>query len=317
MIASVSSYAVLLSLTAQQSQTTVSQGGQVVASVTTTSVSVSTDIVSLSSQAQALLGQGNAVASPYEKFMPTRDGFSSAALAAAVTDPGAESFSAGKTFAQVATAARAELDKEYTAMKASGKPFDYNSMEGKDWYSLFGNLDRRALAAVRANEGGQFTKQEQDIASSIMSQQQGLAMGLYSGPTRLEGSFVDKFADDEPARDRANAAWLDGVSNDEKATIPWAMARAGAQTALKSELDIPNAGGSVDFSKFESENPLVKLIAAAMDTMRQGGARMQNKGMVETADDLKKQPWFEGFADQLAPAIAQTKSMYQGPAGDD
>ncbi|HEY4161667.1 MAG TPA: hypothetical protein VGM59_01310 [Dongiaceae bacterium] len=268
-------------------------------------------ILDLSVTAQMTLSQTTTAAasdpadSYYEQFFPTRDGFSSAALAAAVTDPGAESFSSGKTLDEVAASARASMDANYSAMAAGGKPFDYNSNEGDDWYSLMGNLDRRALYAVSSNQGGQFTQQEQGIAQSIMSQQQGLAMGLYSGPTRLAGNFADPYGGDNPARFAAAVHWLDGVSNDEKSSVAWAMSRASAQTAYDWTTDDSQPKQDLD-----SENPLVKLIRTAMETMKQGAARDHTNGNVNTADDLKKQPWFQGFDDQLDDAIAQTKALY-------
>jgi hypothetical protein len=242
----------------------------------------------------------------YEQFFPTRDGFSSSALAAAVSDPGAESFSSGKTLDEVAASARASMDANYSAMAAGGKPFDYNSNEGDDWYSLMGNLDRRALYAVSSNQGGQFTQQEQDIAQSVMSQQQGLAMGLYSGPTRLQGNFADPYAGSNSARFAAAAHWLDGVSNDEKSSVAWAMSRASAQTAYDWTTD----DSGQPKQNLDSENPLVKLIRTAMETMKQSASRDHTNGRITITDDLKKQPWFQGFEDQLDNAVAQTQALY-------
>jgi len=127
------------------------------------------DTVTLSPAAQAAVTAiSDSSVSYYAQFFPTRDRSPATALAAAIVDPGAESISKGKTKEQVATAARASMDAKYKEMQASGKPFDINSNEGKDWYSLMGNLDRRALYSVSSNQGGQFSKDEQDIAQSIM-----------------------------------------------------------------------------------------------------------------------------------------------------
>ncbi|UKJ74159.1 hypothetical protein [Azospirillum brasilense] len=171
----------------------------------------------------------SAAAGPYAAYFPTRDGKPATALAKAVSDPGAVSSSAGLSGPALAKDARARMDAQYEAMKSSGKPFDFDSFEGRDWYSLMGDLDRRTLEAVRSNAGGQFSKQEQDIAQSIMAQQEGLAMGLYNGPISQEASFTDPFRGDEAARRKANLAFLDAVSTEEKSSTEWATRRAAAQ----------------------------------------------------------------------------------------
>lgn len=267
---------------------------------------VTEDTITLSSAAKANASLSSTSTSYYAQFMPTRNGFSSKNLAAGVTDPSAEPFSGGKTIDQVASAARNELDTEYAAMEASGQPFDVNSWEGKDWYSLMGKLDRRALYAISSNQGGQFTQEEQGIASSIMDQQQGLATGLGGGPIRLEGSLVDKYSNDETGRLKATMNFLDNVSNDEKTSIRWAFYRASAQTAYGWQTeDQGKTSENVD-----SENPLVKLLMSAMATMKEDGRGTTN-GIIKTADDLKNQSWFKGFENQLDAAIDATQKMYQ------
>lgn len=268
--------------------------------------------ITLSDQAQTLLAaQASASANYYAQFFPTRDGSSATALAVAVTDPGAQSSSSGKSLQQVAADARANMDAKYAAMKASGKPFDYNSSEGKDWYTLMADLDRRSLYAVSSNQGGQFSKQERDMAQSIMSQQQGLAMGEYNGPTRLAGSFVDPFGGDVAAQLEAGIKFLDRVSNDEKTSIAWAVSRASDQRGY--ELGIQSDGKAP--KNYNSENPLVKLIRAAMATMDNNLGRGTSVGRIETVNDLKSQPWFQGFESQLDGAIQQTQAMYQNAPG--
>ena len=81
------------------------------------------------------------------------------------------------------------MDNKYHQMRETGEPYGTQNFEGKEWYSLMGDLDRRALYAVASNEGGHFSKDEQSIARDIMNGQQGMAMGLYNGPTRLAGEF--------------------------------------------------------------------------------------------------------------------------------
>jgi len=169
----------------------------------------------------------------FEIYMPVRQGFASNNLATAVTDPSAEPFSSGKTKSEIVGAARKAMDSRNTAMAESGAPFRPKSNEAVDWYSVFGDLDRRALNAVRTDETGVFSKEEKEIAQSIMIQQQSLAMGLYHGPTRLAGSFAakdDVDPSDHMAIGKAGALWLDQVSLEEKTTSSeWMEQRAAAQ----------------------------------------------------------------------------------------
>lgn len=204
-------------------------------------------IVSISAQAlAALAGQSDTVANRYTACFPTRDGASAAALANAVTHPGATSSSTGLSFSAVAADARARMDAEYAAMKDGGQPFDMNSYEGKDWYSLMGDLDRRSLYAVSSNTGGQFTQQEQDMASSIMSQQQGLAMGLYSGPTRQASQFNDPFAGNDTGRFAAASTFLQGVSAEEKQSGAW-LQQSTLVARLAAQDDDENAAKPMTF----------------------------------------------------------------------
>jgi len=265
-------------------------------------------VVSLSVQAQTIVATNSAApaaASPYARYFPTRDGAPASALATAVSNPGAVSSSAGKSFDQVAKDARARMDAVYAAMEKGGKPFDYNSHEGKDWYSLMGDLDRRSLYAVSSNAEGLFTKQEQDMAQSIMSQQQGLAMGLYNGPISQEGTFTDRFLGNDAQRMKAGVAFLDGVSDEEKTSITWGVSRASAQISYEwlSERD-GNPPEDLD-----TENPLAKLIKAAMNTMKGSEERGWTRGNIGTAEELKSQPWFQGFESQLDDALRKTREM--------
>jgi hypothetical protein len=267
-----------------------------------------TDTVTLSPAAQAAVtAKPNSSVSYYSQFFPTRDGSPATALATAIVDPGAESISKGKTKEQVASAARASMDAKYKEMRDSGKPFDINSYEGKDWNSLMSDLDRRALYSVSSNQGGQFSKEEQDMAQSIMSQQQGWAMGLPSGPTRLVEGIPDPFNGGNAARMYSAVKWLDSVSNDEKASVPWAVSRATAQIFFEANVDRQNQTPE----NLDSESPMVKLIKSAMDTMKGNPERGVTTGLLTNKDDLKRQTWFQGFEDQLDDAQRRTEELYQ------
>lgn len=205
-----------------------------------------------------------------------------------------------KSFGQVAQDARASMDAQYAAMKASGKPFDINSCEGKDWNTLMGGLDRRSLYAVRSNEGGQFTKEEQTIAQSLMAQQEGLAMGLYSGPTSKIGAFTSPFGSISDGF-KNGVHFLDSVSSEEKSSVEWAIKRASAQityeSAAESEHKIPE--------KLDSGDPFVQLITTAMKSMKHHPDAAMTTGSLTTIDDLKRQPWFKGFESRLDQVLQQ------------
>lgn len=262
------------------------------------------DKISLSPAAMALSAANSRSVEYYEQFFPTRDGYSATALAATIVDPGIETFSEGKSATEVAQAARDSLDSAYKQMKAEGEPFDYNSFEGKDWYSAMGNLDRRALSAVANNSQGLFSKQEQDIAQSIMTGQQGWAMGLPNGPTRLVKGLPDAFGGDHTARMKAAANWLDKASTDEKTTIEWASQRASVEISYEWITGQPA-------QDMRSENPLVQLIKSAMDTMKDNPERGRSTGIIRDKQDLSQQPWFAGFEDRLDTAIRNTEEYYR------
>ena len=172
----------------------------------------------------------------YRSFFPAREGFDTTALAAAAIDPSSVSSSADKSIDEVAADARARMDAKYLSMQGSGQPFGWASVEGRDRNALFGDLDRRSLLAVRENVGGLFSSQEQEAARSLMSQQQGLGMGLYSGPTSQQARFHDPYAESLVSRFRAAAAWLDSVSVDEKRTGEWIQQRSAVSGSLRNAL---------------------------------------------------------------------------------
>ena len=241
------------------------------------------------------------------QFMPTYEGFSAANLAAGVLDPSLETFSLGKDFNQVATDARANLDKNYGKLNAIGKPYMKESTPPIVANSLYGELDRRALYAVSSNEGGLFTDHEQKIARNRMSQQQGLAMGLYSGPTSEKSKFIDPFRGEHDQQFKAGIIFLDGVSNEEKAgSIEFAFQRAGLQEAYE-RLSVEKGNAPEDFN---IDHPLVNLILAARSAVDGDYQLDFTKGPIRSADDLKRQSWFSGFEGLLANAIQKTKNLY-------
>ena len=204
-----------------------------------------------------------------------------------------------KSFAQVALDARASMDSQYAAMKASGKPFDMDSKGGKDMYTLMNNLDRRSLYAVKSNEGGQFTKEERVIAQIIMGQQVEYAMDLPSkAGTFLSSSsnFAEGF--------KNGIRLLDNVSSEEKSSLEWAIGRASAQIAYENAAEVENKAPE----KLDSEDPIVQLITAAMKAMKHHPNTAWTTGSLTTADDLKRQPWFKGYESQLDQLMQQMQN---------
>src|SRR5262245_40288443 len=167
-------------------------------------------------------------------------GFSTKAKAAA-------SSGAQKDFASVAKDARATLDAGYRTLGKTGDVYT----TGEEWKVAFGGTGRRSLYAVASNEGGQVSKEEQGAAQYLMAQQQGAAMGLDADAIR--------FQDDPAAGYKAGIAFLDGVSDEEKASFAWAVQRAASQYAY--EVLMRRDGKEPEV--LDSTNPVVKMIKGA------------------------------------------------------
>jgi hypothetical protein len=203
-------------------------------------------LISLSNSAlTALRAQQVTETSDYTAYFPTRQGFDASALAVAVGKPDTSGSSAGKSFADVASDARARMDAKYAAMEAAGRPFNAAGNESADGYSLMGDLDRRSLYAVASNAGNRFSAQEQTIARTVMNQQLGLAMGHYTGPADQAASFKDPFGSDVGARFAAAKAFLDGASGEEKQSAQWQQQNAlVSQVATQQNNGIAAASGT-------------------------------------------------------------------------
>jgi hypothetical protein len=162
-------------------------------------------------------------------FFPVRPGMNADALVLGVTQPGAVSSSKDKTFPEVATDARKRMDEKYAQMKAGDKPYS-GSIEDRN--ALMGDLDRRSLNAIATNEGGQFSKDEQDAAKALMQQQARLASGYYSGPEDQKKNWKDPFANDPIGRAKAALNFLENMSPEEKNTPEWLSQHMSLQDAL-------------------------------------------------------------------------------------
>jgi hypothetical protein len=245
----------------------------------------------------------------YQQFRPTHEGFSSYNMALGIVDPSAQPFSQNRSFEDVAKAARESIDNNHQKLKDIGKPYSYVTTTSEDQYSLFGELDRRALYAVASNEGGLFSKEEQSSAKDIMGGQQGMAMGLYNGPTALSGKFyaLPPISNSDHARSyKAGIQFLDNAPAEEKGRdLQWAIQRASVQFGYESTT------GTKGFGQYDSDNPLVKLIKAALDNawMHEGKGNT-DMGNLHYADELKSRSWFTAYADKYDAAAAMASKMY-------
>ena len=266
-------------------------------------VSLSADaILVLSSIAPSQVSRS----SYYERFFPTRDGFSAANLAAAVTDPSAQPFSENRSFAEVAESARASLNEKYQLMNESGQPYETNSYEGIDSSSAFSELDRRALYAVASNEGGLFSEREQRIATSLMSRQQGLGNGALQRPHAADRRVrPSQHGRSRPIAEVGHPVLGRRKQRGESWLIFLGEQRAATQRSYETEM----AGRGEVPEDIDTEHPLAKLIKAALEES-EDKPDFASRGNVELEADLLRQSWFHGFEDQLDRAIAQTRELF-------
>ena len=239
----------------------------------------------------------------YRQFMPTYAGFSADNIAAGVENPSLETFSEGKDAVQVAMDARASLDKNYEKLYAICKPFSLGSTRSEDVNSLFGE----ALYLVSSNKDGLFSKGEQNLARNKMSQQQGLAMGLYNGPSSEKSKFVDPYLGDNVEKFKAGIQFLDKVGNEEKATsIEFALQRASLQNAYENGA----RKQGITAEDFSTDHPLVLLILAARNAVNGDLSGGFSEGLITTAQQLQEQSWFDDYKDQLAQALQESEELY-------
>ncbi len=244
---------------------------------------------SSASQSAAETGSGGRVVQDTVSISPQ-----AAALAAAQP----------KTFQQVTGDARAHLDGVY-----ADKPVDLHTAGQEEMDRLMGGLDRRSLFAISSNSGGLFSADEQEMAKSIMSDQQAAAMGL-TGPM---GS-VSMTMDPTPGT-AAGIRFLDSVSEEEKQSMEWKVGRAGMQWAYESTFDQKHKGEMME--DFTIDDPLVKMLVAGFHSMETQAPRPMVTGLyVKDLEDLKNMPLFDGgyFTKERDAAIAEYLSREDAQA---
>lgn len=102
---------------------------------------------------------------------------------------------------------------------------------------------------------------------------------------------------------------MDQVSNEEKgSSIEFAHQRASLQRAY--ETTFREHGGTPE--DLSIDHPLVILLFDAMRSAEGDLQRGQTFGPIRDMDDLKRQPWLEGFTNRLDGTVQKTRDMYLG-----
>ncbi len=131
-----------------------------------------------------------------------------------------------KSFAAVTTDARSALDGLYAAAKVKG-PIDANGQTTVDLSSL----DRRSLFAIATNNGGKFSPDEQKVASTELGNRFSQALAPAAATSKLTGDFGPVY--------KAALDYLDGASDEEKATATWSAQRAAVLKGLQATQQNP------------------------------------------------------------------------------
>lgn len=199
-----------------------------------------------------------------------------------------------KDFATVAKEARSAIDAAYERLgKENGA-----SLSLQERLSVFATMDRRSLYAVASNAGGHFSREERFGAEDAMELQFQQARGV----DPFNPASIPTTATGMAAASKAGITFLDGVSDEEKGSVTWAAYRATAQNFYEA---VSQGAGEVP-ENLDSDNPLVKVLKAAMTVARGDPARDRTEGRMDTLDGLKNQPWAKGFEVQIDQAFRES-----------
>ncbi|MCC8974247.1 hypothetical protein [Bradyrhizobium brasilense] len=133
-------------------------------------------------------------------------------------------------FAAVTSDARITLDRLYTVAGVKAPIVDGNTTID------LSTLDRRSLFAISTNNGGKFTPDEQAVAATELKQRFDKAMEPSLATTRLTGDYSISY--------KAALDYLDGASDEEKATATWASQRAAVLKGYQATQQDPNTAPS-------------------------------------------------------------------------
>jgi hypothetical protein len=134
--------------------------------------------------------------------------------------------SAAKPIANVVADARTVLDGLYTAAKVAG-PLDAQGNATVDLSAL----DRRALYAMAANNGGSFTPDEQKVAGAELGNRLNAALMPSTRTAQLTGDFSGIY--------RAALDYLDAAGPEEKATASWSAQRNAVLKGVQATQQAP------------------------------------------------------------------------------
>ncbi|SFF51939.1 hypothetical protein SAMN04487844_1246 [Methylobacterium sp. yr596] len=119
---------------------------------------------------------------------------------------------------------------------------------------MFSGLDRRALYAIKSNEGGKFSAVEQDMAKTEMRDRLHADTGI--DVINVDGKLAPGL--------KKVINYLDNVSIEEKGSFDWAKQRGEAQADYEARSRFEGE----EPEKIDSTNPAVKLIKAALDSLK-------------------------------------------------
>ena len=133
---------------------------------------------------------------------------------------------ASKDFTTVTSEARAALDALYAAAKVKG-PIGADSKATVDLSSL----DRRSLFAVATNNAGKFSPDEQKAATTELGNRFDNVLAPAAATSKLTGDFSSLY--------KAALDYLDGASDEEKATATWSAQRDAVLKGVQATLQNP------------------------------------------------------------------------------
>jgi hypothetical protein len=131
-----------------------------------------------------------------------------------------------KSFTTVTAEARTALDGLYAAAKVKGPIAD----DGSPTVDL-SSLDRRSLFAVLTNNGGKFSLDERNAANAELGNRFNAALAPGAATGKLTGDFRPIY--------KAALDYLDGASDEEKATAGWSARRAAVLKGVQATQQNP------------------------------------------------------------------------------
>jgi hypothetical protein len=131
-----------------------------------------------------------------------------------------------KDFTTVTADARSALDDLYAAAKVKG-PL---GGDGKTTIDL-SSFDRRSLFAIATNNGGKFSPDEQQVASTELGNRFNDALAPAAATSKLTGDFSSLY--------KAALDFLDSASPEEKATATWSAQRAAVAKGVQATQQNP------------------------------------------------------------------------------